>query len=228
MEENKEERKKEEKGKKRIGLKVLAIIAIIISVMAIFVLINFVRNLVIINDMIAKQEEFKNSTNYSYTATYYDSNNEENKVNVQISYKDGKSRMTVDNGKDEITVWYDEKTKESIFLNEGTKEATVTTSEFMLGDELLYFYEEDNKMYYALTSLIVNSNINGNDCYKIIHSNYNTYINKEDGTVQKDVYKGAIVNNEKCDTISEYSNWKFNELTDEYMAKPDLTGYTVK
>lgn len=226
MEENKEERKKKEK--KRIGLKILACIVIIIAIIAIFVLINFARNLVIINDMIAKQEEFKNSTNYSYTATYYDSNNEENKVNVQISYKDGKSIMDVDNGKDEITVWYDEKTKESIFLNEGTKEATVTTSEFMLGDELLYFYEEDNKMYYALTSLIVNSNINGNDCYKMIHSNYNTYINKEDGTVQKDVYKGAIVNNEKCDTITEYSNWKFNELTDEYMAKPDLTGYTVK
>lgn len=228
MEENKEEKKKEKKEKKRIGLKILACIAIIVAVIALLLLINFARNLVIINDMIAKQTEFKNSTNYSYISTYYDSNNEENKVNIQISYKDGISRMVVDNGKDDITVWYNEETKECIFLNEGTKEATVTTSEFMLGDELLYFYDEDNKMYYALTSLIVNSNINGNDCYKIIQSNYNTYINKEQGTVQKEVYKGAIVNDEKCDTITEYKDWKFDELTDEDMARPDLTGYTVK
>lgn len=226
MEENKEERKKKEK--KRIGLKILACIAIIIAVIALLVLINFARNLVIINDMIAKQKEFKNSTNYSYMSTYYDSNNEEDKVNIQISYKDGISRMVLNNGKDDITVWYNEETKECIFLNEGTKEATVTTSEFMIGDELLYFYDEDNKMYYALISLIVNSNINGNDCYKIIQSNYNTYINKEQGTVQKEVYKGAIVNDEKCDTITEYKDWKFDELTDEDMARPDLTGYTVK
>ena len=152
---------------------------------------------------------------------------EENKVTIEHYYKDGKSKMVVDNGENKITVWYDEQTKENIFLNETTKEATVTTSEFMLGNELLYFQDEENKIYYAMTSFIINSNIDEKECYEIINLNDVSYINKEDGTVLKGVYKGAIVNDEKCDSITEYKDWKFNELTDEEMERPNLEGYEV-
>lgn len=226
MEENKG-KEKVKKPKKRIALKIFAGIAIIVAIVAVLFLINFVRNLVIINDIIAKEKEFKDSTNYSYTAIMYDSNDEENKVTIEHYYKDGKSKMVVDNGENKITVWYDEQTKENIFLNETTKEATVTTSEFMLGNELLYFQDEENKIYYAMTSFIINSNIDEKECYEIINLNDVSYINKEDGTVLKGVYKGAIVNDEKCDSITEYKDWKFNELTDEEMERPNLEGYEV-
>lgn len=208
-------------------LRFFAGIAIIVAIVAVLFLINFVRNLVIINDIIAKEKEFKDSTNYSYTSIMYDSNDEENKVTIEHYYKDGKSKMVVDNGENKITVWYDEQTKENIFLNETTKEATVTTSEFMLGNELLYFQDEENKIYYAMTSFIINSNIDEKECYEIINLNDVSYINKEDGTVLKGVYKGAIVNDEKCDSITEYKDWKFNELTDEEMERPNLEGYEV-
>lgn len=226
MEENKG-KEKVKKPKKRIALKIFAGIAIIVAIVAVLFLINFVRNLVIINDIIAKEKEFKDSTNYSYTSIMYDSNDEENKVTIEHYYKDGKSKMVVDNGENKITVWYDEQTKENIFLNETTKEATVTTSEFMLGNELLYFQDEENKIYYAMTSFIINSNIDEKECYEIINLNDVSYINKEDGTVLKGVYKGAIVNDEKCDSITEYKDWKFNELTDEEMERPNLEGYEV-
>lgn len=208
-------------------LRFFAGIAIIVAIVAVLFLINFVRNLVIINDIIAKEKEFKDSTNYSYTSIMYDSNDEENKVTIEHYYKDGKSKMVVDNGENKITVWYDEQTKENIFLNETTKEATVTTSEFMLGNELLYFQDEENKIYYAMTSFIINSNIDEKECYEIINLNDVSYINKEDGTVLKGVYKGAIVNDEKCDSITEYKDWKFNELTDEEMERPNLEEYEV-
>ena len=226
MEENKG-KEKVKKPKKRIALKIFAGIAIIVAIVAVLFLINFVRNLVIINDIIAKEKEFKDSTNYSYTSIMYDSNDEENKVTIEHYYKDGKSKMVVDNGENKITVWYDEQTKENIFLNETIKEATVTTSEFMLGNELLYFQDEENKIYYAMTSFIINSNIDEKECYEIINLNDVSYINKEDGTVLKGVYKGAIVNDEKCDSITEYKDWKFNELTDEEMERPNLEGYEV-
>lgn len=226
MEENKG-KEKVKKPKKRIALKIFAGIAIIVAIVAVLFLINFVRNLVIINDIIAKEKEFKDSTNYSYTSIMYDSNDEENKVTIEHYYKDGKSKMVVDNGENKITVWYYEQTKENIFLNETTKEATVTTSEFMLGNELLYFQDEENKIYYAMTSFIINSNIDEKECYEIINLNDVSYINKEDGTVLKGVYKGAIVNDEKCDSITEYKDWKFNELTDEEMERPNLEGYEV-
>lgn len=224
MEEKKE---KVKKTKKRIALKIFAGIAIIVVIIAVLFLINFVRNLAIINDIIAKEKDFKYSTNYSYTSIMYDSNDEENRVTVEHYYKDGKSKMVIDNGENKITVWYDEQTKENIFLNETTKEATVTTSEFMLGNELLYFQDEENKIYYAMTSFIINNNIDEQECYKIINLNDVSYINKEDGTVLKGVYKGAIVNDEKCDSITEYKDWKFNELTDEEMERPNLEGYEV-
>lgn len=224
MEEKKE---KVKKTKKRIALKIFAGIAIIVVIIAVLFLINFVRNLAIINDIIAKEKDFKYSTNYSYTSIMYDSNDEENRVTVEHYYKDGKSKMVIDNGENKITVWYDEQTKENIFLNETTKEATVTTSEFMLGNELLYFQDEENKIYYAITSFIINNNIDEQECYKIINLNDVSYINKEDGTVLKGVYKGAIVNDEKCDSITEYKDWKFDELTDEEMERPDLEGYEV-
>lgn len=226
MEENKG-KEKVKKPKKRIALKIFAGIAIIVAIVAVLFLINFVRNLAIINDIIAKEKDFKYSTNYSYTSIMYDSNDEENRVTIEHYYKDGKSKMVVDNGENKITVWYDEQTKENIFLNETTKEATVTTSEFMLGNELLYFQDEENKIYYAMTSFIINSNIDEKECYEIINLNDVSYINKEDGTVLKGVYKGAIVNDEKCDSITEYKDWKFNELTDEEMERPNLEGYEV-
>ena len=148
MEEEEVKKEESKKDKKRIGFKILLGIVIVIVALAILFLINFIRNLVILNDLIAKELSFKNSTNYSYTSVYYDTSDEDNKVIIEIYYKDGKSKMILDSGKDKIIVWYDEKTKENIFLNEATKQASVTSSEDMLGDELLYFYDEDNKIYY--------------------------------------------------------------------------------
>lgn len=227
MEEEEVKKEESKKDKKRIGFKILLGIVIVIVALVILFLINFIRNLVILNDLIAKELSFKNSTNYSYTSVYYDTSDEDNKVIIEIYYKDGKSKMILDSGKDKIIVWYDEKTKENIFLNEATKQASVTSSEDMLGDELLYFYDEDNKIYYAMTSFITNSEIDGQKSYKIVNSNDVSYINKEDGTVLKNVYKGAIVNDEKCDSVTEYKNWKFNELTEEEMERPNLAEYTV-
>lgn len=218
---------KEKTKKKKIGLKVLAIIAIIIVIIAVIVLINFIRNYVIINDIIEKESKFKDLTNYSYVSEYYSSNDENGKTVIEHYYKDGKTKMVVNNNEDRITVWYDEETKENIFLNETTKEATVTSSPFWLGTELLYFNEEDNKIYFALTSFITSEKIEGEECYTIQNSGIKASINKEDGTVAKSINGKSIVDGKEYDSITEYKNWQFDKLTDEDMARPDLTGYTV-
>ena len=54
--------------KKRIGLKIFATIAIIVAILAILFFINFVRNLIIIDDIIDKQSKLKGSTNYSFVS----------------------------------------------------------------------------------------------------------------------------------------------------------------
>lgn len=225
--EQKNKKEKEQKNYKRILKKVFLGIIVIIVALAILFLLNFIRNIIIINDIIEKESKFKDSTNYSYSSSHHSENNEDDKITIDIYYKDGKSKMILDNGKNEIRVWYDEDTKENIFIAEDAKKASVTTSEFVLGNEVIYFYDEENKITYALTSFIVNSKLDGKECYKVTHSNEEIYINKEDGTILKDIDKDVKVDGKKSKTITEYSNWKFDELTDEEMQKPDLTGYTI-
>ena len=215
------------KKKRKVGLKAFAIIAIIIVVLAVIFFINFVRNYVILNEIIEKEAKFKDSTNYSYVSEHYNSNDEEDKVVVEHYYKDGNSKIIMDNGENKITVWYDEETKENIFLNETTKEATITSSPFMLGTELLYFNEEDSKIYFALTSFITNDIVNGKDCYNIRNSGIKASINKEDGTVAKAINGKAVIDGKEYDSITGYKNWQFDKLTDEDMKRPDLTGYKV-
>ena len=87
----------------------------------------------------------------------------------------------------------------------------VSDSEASRGFEFMYF--------------ITSETVNGIDCYKVtwIIGGETAWYNKENGRVVKTAIKG-----QKEDYVTEYSNWKFNELTDEDMSRPNLMGYEVK
>lgn len=218
--------KKKKTSVKKVAFRIFEILAIAIAIIAILFIVNFVRNYTIINDIIEKQENIKNSTNYSYTTTMYNTVNED-KVIIKHYYKDGKSKMKFNNGENDVTVWYDERTKENIFLDEKEKQANITSSEFMLGNELPYFRDEANIIYYSMTFFIINSNLNGKECYEIHDSNSISYIDKESGVLLKEVQKNVKIDDKKCESITEYDNWSFEELSEEEMDKPDLSGYTI-
>ena len=184
--------KKKKTSVKKVAFRIFEILAIAIAIMAILFIVNFVRNYTIINDIIEKQENIKNSTNYSYTTTMYNTVNED-KVIIKHYYKDGKSKMKFNNGENDVTVWYDERTKENIFLDEKEKQANITSSEFMLGNELPYFRDEANIIYYSMTFFIINSNLNGKECYEIHDSNSISYIDKESGVLLKEVQKNVKI-----------------------------------
>lgn len=218
--------KKKKTSVKKVAFRIFEILAIAIAIIAILFIVNFVRNYTIINDIIEKQENIKNSTNYSYTTTMYNTVNED-KVIIKHYYKDGKSKMKFNNGENDVTVWYDERTKENIFLDEKEKQANITSSEFMLGNELPYFRDEANIIYYSMTFFIINSNLNGKECYEIHDSNSISYVDKESGVLLKEVQKNVKIDDKKCESITEYDNWSFEELSEEEMDKPDLSGYTI-
>ena len=220
--EDKNGERKSKKEKKVILLRVFATIVIIIAVLAILFLINFVRNLVIINDMIEMQSSFKDSTNYSYVLENYNSSNINDKLRIEHYYKDGKNIMVYSSNGNKITVWNDEETGETIYLDETQKQETETNSAFLLGNTLPYFQDAENKIYYAMTSIITNSNMDGKDCYRLQNNGSITYINKEDGIIVREVSGNVVVNGKEYDNITDFKDWKFNELTDEDMEKPDL------
>lgn len=225
MEEEKKRKSKKENNKKGIVLKVFASIVIIITVLAILFFINFVRNLVIINEIIDKQAKLKDSTNYSFVSESYNSNDTNDKLRIEHYYKDGKSIMVYSSNDSKIEVWYDEETGETIYLDETKKDQTTTNSSFLLGNTLPYFEDIENKMYYALSSLIVNSNIDGRDCYRIQGLSGVSYIDKENGMVLREISGSTVIDGKNYDSITDFKDWKFDELTDEEMERPDLTGY---
>lgn len=218
--------KKKKTNEKKVVFRIFEALAIIIAIIAILFIVNFVRNYTIISDIMEKQKGIKNSTNYSYTTTMYNTVNED-KVIIKHYYKDGKSKMRFNNGESDVTVWYDERTKENIFLDEKEKQANITSSEFMLGNELPYFRDEANTIYYSMTSFIINSNLDGKQCYEMYDSNGISYIDKESGVLVKEVQKNVKIDDKKCESITEYDNWSFEELSEEEMDKPDLSGYTI-
>lgn len=111
--------------------------------------------------------------------------------------------------KDSI-LWYDKSTKELVAKD--LKNSTIKTTENsneLLGLEIPYY---KNKLKLALTSFIKSSKINDEDCYLIVNNESKTYINKDTGVVLK-IDEGK-------NGVTEYTNWKFDQLTDEDMKKP--------
>lgn len=54
------------------------------------------------------------------------------------------------------------------------------------------------------------------------------WVNKETGLRVKE-YNGTVEKDGvKYDQIIEYKDYKFDELTDEDLARPNLTGYTIQ
>ena len=217
---------KKKTKKKSIVVKILEILVIVIAIIGVLFIVNFVRNYTIMKDIMEKQKSIKNSTNYTYTTVMYNTVNDD-KVIINHYYKDGKSKMRYNNGESDVTVWFDERTKENIFLDEKDKQANITSSEFMLGNELPYFRDEANIIYYSMTFFIINSNLNGKECYEIHDSNSISYVDKESGVLLKEVQKNVKIDDKKCESITEYDNWSFEELSEEEMDKPDLSGYTI-
>ena len=212
MEENME--KKEKKNRK-----VLKAIGIIILILLLILLICFIRNYVIVSSL----AEIQSSNNYYYKFT-------KDNGSFDYSYKEGKS-FEIFRVNDQIVSldWYDKNTGERIYVEPLSSKATIShiqnhESE-LVGSLLLETAISDNvsgRLNKAFCSVITTENIDGVECYKLqpwcgILSN-TFYFNKDSKLMEK-----AIIGN--SDVI--FSDWTINQLTDEDVAKPDLSNYEI-
>ena len=76
------------------------------------------------------------------------------------------------------------------------------------------------KLIFAATSKITSAQINSKDCYLIspCGTNWLMFIDKETGLLVREI---------NGEYITDY-NYKFNVVTDEYIKRPDTTGYVIK
>lgn len=209
---------------------VLKIILSIVIILLIVFLVHFVRNYMIIQEISEKQANINKITNYSYTTEYYSTNNPEEKSITEKYYKDGKSIMVLHpKNQDAIIYWHDEETKETIILNPKKLTATIQQgAEGFLASTMPIvtpFTEEELKI--ACTFLISSEQVEEKKCYKINYGGAKTWIVKKDGLVAKCLNGKVTIDGKDYDTITDYKDWKENQLTDEDMARPNLIGYTV-
>lgn len=197
--------------------KSIKIVVCIISLILLIVLIHFGRNYIILSKIEDKQKNF-NENNYSYTTT------KSNGDIIKYSYKDGISIFNQEKNGENTIKWSNLKTRESIYINPNELKSTVVLNdEALMQRELPHFIEKEQKNYYTLISFIGYDNIDGKECYKIISGSVKSYVDKNDGTIIKIEEK-----KDKKTNITEFKDYKFNELTDDDIVRPDLTGYNIE
>lgn len=209
--------------------KTLKIVSIVILIIIIIFAIYVIRNYFILSKIIKMQAALAESNNFSYTVSRVNSDQED----TEIYYKDGKSIIIYEFNETPFIKWSDLNTKESILLNAAELEALVNKPDSSITRPhmpTLIAAESDStllRLGLSFISFISSDEIDNQKCY-VVHLGKSTfYVNKENGALLKTVNDVISTDNSGSYNLIEYKNWTFNDLTDENVAKPNLTGFTV-
>lgn len=214
--------KKVEKKKKHTGLKFVLILIIIAIVLF---LVHYLRNYIIVSKIFNERAKYKDVTNYSYCNTQNDG---EDAVKTEYYKKDNTAVIFIKNRN--FLVWSNKDLNQSIILNYDKMEAIVRPDVFLEGTidstpvdngvAVLGMFK-DAQMYkgFSFVYFITSEKINGVDCYKVSIGKEKAWYSKENGMLVK--YINGSLN-------ADYSDWKFNEVKDEDVARPNLMGFSVE
>ncbi len=210
--------------------KILKIVLFIILLLVIIFAIHTIRNYIIVNKIIAMQTELLKSTNYSYVSESYTENDEIERQINEVYYKDKKyiRNMKTKN----IYIWSDEETKEQIMIVQDKNIAMISKDTMGIESYIPFLMDASStigqKIGFAIFSFITSTEVNGEKCY-VVNWGFGAkdYIAKNDGRELR-VMNGQIGKDGKSyDLIVDYKEWKFNEIKDEDVARPELTGYEI-
>ena len=209
--------------------KILKIILIIVLVVIVIFAIHVIRNYFIISKIVDMQENLSSITNFSYKITPITYEGKTNGVATERYYKDGKNIAIFETNGTKYILWSDATTNESIIINPTELKAVVSSNDVLSSAHMPILLPEGStsvKLGLSVLSFITYGEVNGEECYVVHWAGVTDYISKENGTYLRT--NNAIFSNEeeKFDMI-EYSDWTFNELTDEDVSRPNLTGYEV-
>ena len=211
-----------EKKKKHTGLKFVLILIIIAIVLF---LVHYLRNYIIVSKIFNERAKYKDVTNYSYCNTQNDG---EDAVKTEYYKKDNTAVIFIKNRN--FLVWSNKDLNQSIILNYDKMEAIVSPDVFLEGTidstpvdngVAVLGMVKDAQMYkgFSFVYFITSEKINGVDCYKVSIGKEKAWYSKENGMLVK--YINGSLN-------ADYSDWKFNEVKDEDVARPNLMGFSVE
>lgn len=209
--------------------RILKVVLFIVLILLIVFMIHFIRNYVIISKIAKKQEVFTGVKNYSLVLEAGSDGSRENLTRIEQYYKDGKAMQIIKKNDETLFVnWYDEDTKEYITMSPTEGFASIETTELSfilqiptLGNSML------EKVNWALISFISSSEVNGEECY-LLDWGAKTYISKETGIRVKEENGTSVeADGTEHKNLQYIKEVKINELVDEDVSKPNLTGYEV-
>ena len=209
-----------EKKKTRLWPKiVLGVLAVVIVLLTIIVMVNNS----IINKIVAKQQENVNRQNYSYTVQ---SNSSENTM-TKIYYKDGTRIYVIQNNDRSAIMWSDSNTKEMIAMVPNTLKATIAKYDGYDLASIPYLLDEAMSRILKFSSIITSDTVNGEECYKVSSIGQKLWFSKSTGMIVKEMNGTVVKDGKEMGYVSEFKDWKFNQLTDIDVTRPNLIGYEV-
>lgn len=209
-----------EKKKMKLWPKiVLGVLAVVIVLLTIILMVNNS----IINKIVAKQKENVNGQNYSYTVQ---SNSSENTM-TKIYYKDGTRIYVIQNNDRSAIMWSDSNTKEMIAMVPNTLKATIEKYDGYDLASIPYLLDEAMSRILKFSSIITSDTVNGEECYKVSSLGQKLWFSKSTGMIVKEMNGTVVKDGKEMSYVSEFKDWKFNQLTDIDVTRPNLIGYEV-
>lgn len=209
-----------EKKKTRLWPKIiLGVFAIVIVLLTIIVMVNNS----IINKIVAKQKENVNRQNYSYTVQ---SNSSENTM-TKIYYKDGTRIYVIQNNDKSAIIWNNSNTKEMITIVPNLLKATVQKYDSDDSTSIPYLLDASMSRALKLSSIITSDTVNGEECYKVSSLGRKLWFSKSTGMIVKEMNGTVVKDGKEMVYVSEFKDWKFNQLTDIDVTRPNLIGYEI-
>ena len=209
-----------EKKKMKLWPKiVLGVLAVVIVLLTIILMVNNS----IINKIVAKQKENVNRQNYSYTVQ---SNSSENTM-TKIYYKDGTRIYVIQNNDRSAIMWSDSNTKEMIAMVPNTLKATIEKYDGYDLASIPYLLDEAMSRILKFSSIITSDTVNGEECYKVSSLGQKLWFSKSTGMIVKELNGTVVKDGKEMSYVSEFKDWKFNQLTDIDVTRPNLIGYEV-
>lgn len=201
--------------KKHSGTKA---ILVLLAIIVVLFLIHFSRNYIILDAIIPRKENLEDIRNYSYVM-------KDNEQILEYYHKDNIITIvkTVNNEKN--VIWSDKTTKEVINVNLNELTASIDTNilpeEFYnLNPNGLSYDWKGNSRLYDFMYWITTDTVNGREAYKM-----SLIIGNETAWYDKDT--GALLKYKIGDKVTEYSDWKINQVLYSDVTRPNLMGYTV-
>ena len=165
--------------------------------------------------------------------------NEPEKISTSECYrKDNKSMIVMKNEGDNTTIfWADSETHEQIMLKpeeltatKGFLNTNVSIPMIVSSMELNNFA---SKLLSSMTSIISTDKINNEETY-CIRLNYlvrfdgnKSWVSKENGMIIRQTDGFSEVDGKLYTNLIEFTDYTFDNVTDDNVAKPNLDGYAV-